>query len=249
LQVTKLFNFKKNTQNEILPAQAPLETEFSADSSPAIGETEISYAVEDTPETAQHDKWIAAAQRGDVNAFNDLVTFYEQRVYNLCYRLLGDSEAAADATQDAFLNAYKALSQYRGGSFKSWLLRIASNQCYDQLRAKARRPASSLDAMLEEAEENGGAALAWMEDEGADPQEHSLRREMLREVGQALEELPFEQRLVVVLSDVQGMSYEEIVEITNCSLGTIKSRLSRGRLKLREILHQNRELFRGELRP
>lgn len=247
MQVSRLFNFKKSNPDEVPPAQPPLETGFSADSAPPI--EEAVQTVEEAAEAAHHARLILAAQQGDLDAFNDLVTFYEQRVYNLCYRLLGDSEAAADATQDAFLNAYRGLSQYRGGSFKSWLLRIASNLCYDQLRAKARRPASSLEAMLAEAEETGGAALAWMEDEGADPQEHAMRHEMLREVSAALQELPYDQRLVVVLSDVQGLSYEEIVQVTNCSLGTIKSRLSRGRLKLREILHKNRELFRDEFRP
>lgn len=243
MQVTKLFKSKKNERPaEIRPVEA--EENFSADSAPALEadfETEAAPVLrllrpEEMAENARLDKLVTAAQKGSLDAFNELVTCYEQRVYNLAYRLLGDSEAAADATQDTFFQAYRALNQYRGGSFKSWLLRIASNLCYDQLRVKARKPSSSLEAMMEEAEENGSSALSYMEEEGSDPQDHALRREMLREVGHALQDLPYEQRLVVVLSDVQGLSYEEIVEITHASLGTVKSRLNRGRLKLREIL-------------
>ncbi len=246
MQVSKLFNLKKNNASNlpVEPIAEVAETTFSADSAPALHIVRP----EETAETIRHDQMVMAAQKGDLNAFNELVTCYEQRVYNLSYRLLGDNEAAADATQDTFFQAYRALGQYRGGSFKSWLLRIASNLCYDQLRAKMRRPSSSLEAILEQAEEVGGSALGWMEDEGADPQDHALRHEILREVGEALQELPYEQRLVVVLSDVQGLSYEEIVSVTGSSLGTVKSRLNRGRLKMREILQKNREPLSGDFR-
>src|ERR671929_1510591 len=88
---------------------------------------------------------VAAAQRGDVESFNALVRLYEGRVYNLCYRMLGDAESAADAAQDAFLSAYRNLRSFRGGSFRSWMLRIATNACYDMLRARKRRPTTSID--------------------------------------------------------------------------------------------------------
>jgi RNA polymerase sigma-70 factor, ECF subfamily len=191
---------------------------------------------------------VAAAQRGDLAAFNQLVTKHEQRVYNLTYRMLNDAEAAADATQDAFFQAYRALAQYRGGSFKSWLLRIASNICYDRLRSRNRRPSTSLDAMIEEAEKVGGSDLGLLEDSQSDPLDFATRRELARELAQALQSLPDEQRVVVVLSDVQGMSYDEIVYITGASLGTVKSRISRGRLKIREYLHKSKELLPGDLR-
>jgi RNA polymerase sigma-70 factor, ECF subfamily len=191
---------------------------------------------------------VAAAQRGDLAAFNQLVTKHEQRVYNLTYRMLNDAEAAADATQDAFFQAYRALAQYRGGSFKSWLLRIASNICYDRLRSRNRRPSTSLDAMIEEAEKVGGSDLGLLEDSQSDPLDFATRRELARELAQALQSLPDEQRVVVVLSDVPGMSYDEIVYITGASLGTVKSRISRGRLKIREYLHKSKELLPGDLR-
>jgi len=243
LQVIKLFNQKKTPI--VLPEPLTLpEVEFPTDAG-AAGPAEVEANVE----IARQEKLVQSAQQGDLAAFNELVICYQQRVYNLSYRLLDDREAAADAAQDTFIHAYRALGQYRGGSFKSWLLRIATNLCYDQLRAKVRRPSTSLEAILEEAEESGGVALGYMEDSGSDPQDHAMRHEMVREVGLALQQLPYEQRLIVVLSDVQGLSYEEIVEVTNCSLGTVKSRLSRGRLKLREHLQKNRELSAEDMRP
>ena len=243
MQVIKLFNQKKTPI--VLPEPLTLpEVEFPTDAG-AAGPAEVEANVE----IARQEKLVQSAQQGDLAAFNELVICYQQRVYNLSYRLLDDIEAAADAAQDTFIHAYRALGQYRGGSFKSWLLRIATNLCYDQLRAKVRRPSTSLEAILEEAEESGGVALGYMEDSGSDPQDHAMRHEMVREVGLALQQLPYEQRLIVVLSDVQGLSYEEIVEVTNCSLGTVKSRLSRGRLKLREHLQKNRELSAEDMRP
>ncbi len=194
------------------------------------------------------DKIVAAAQSGELAAFNRLVALHEQRVYNLTYRMLNDAEAAADATQDAFFQAYRALNQYRGGSFKSWLLRIASNICYDRLRARSRRPTTSLEALIDEAERVGGADLALLEDPQGDPVDHATRHELARELAQALQSLPDEQRIVVILSDVQDMTYEEIVSITGASLGTVKSRLSRGRLKIREYLQKTKELLPGDLR-
>src|ERR671929_1276874 len=93
---------------------------------------------------------VAAAQRGDVASFNELVRLFEGRVYNLCYRMLGDAESAADAAQDAFLSAFRNLRSFRGGSFRSWMLRIATNTCYDALRARKRRPSVSLDSETDE---------------------------------------------------------------------------------------------------
>ncbi len=193
------------------------------------------------------DEMVASAQQGDVAAFNKLVALYEQRVFSLAYRMLGEAESATDATQDCFFQAYRALNQYRGGSFKSWLFRIASNICYDRLRYRNRRPSTSLDELVETAEETGGNLLTILEDSSGDPEDISMRQETLREVAAALNLLPPEQKLVLVLSDVQGLSYEEIVQITGQSLGTVKSRLSRGRTKLREFLAKA-ELLPKDLR-
>lgn len=168
------------------------------------------------------------ARHGSTAAFNQLVAAYQSQVFNTAYRILGDSQAASDATQEAFISAYKGMGGFRGGSFKAWLLRIVTNACYDQFRRRQRHPTSSLDALLvddEDPESIPGAA------EG--PEDHTLRREIRVQVQEALMTLPPDQRTVVVLSDVQGLSYEEIAEVTQTTLGTVKSRLSRAREHLR----------------
>ncbi len=182
---------------------------------------------------------IASAQKGDARAFNQLVLLYQSMVYNLAYRILGDPDAAADATQDAFISAFKAMRKFRGGSFKAWMLRIVTNACYDQLRVKQRRPSESLDDLPVEQDYVG-----YMRDPGEQPLEYVERQELNRTIQDAIRELPAEQRIVVVLSDVQGLSYQEIAQVAGLSLGTVKSRLSRGRAKLRDSLLQ-----RGELLP
>lgn len=186
---------------------------------------------------------IAASRKGDVQSFNQLVLGYQGIVYNLAYRMLNDAEAAADIAQDAFLSAFRGIRAFRGGSFKAWLLRIVSNACYDHLRRKHRRPTSSLESMLD-AEES----LVDFPDPGAGPEDMALRRELLEHVQRGLLCLPIEQRVVVVLSDVQGLSYEEIAAVTNCSLGTVKSRLSRGRAHLRDYLVSKGELLPSQCR-
>jgi RNA polymerase sigma-70 factor (ECF subfamily) len=183
---------------------------------------------------------IASARKGDARAFNQLVPLYQSMAYNLAYRILGDADAAADATQDAFISAYKAMRKFRGGSFKAWILRIVTNSCYDQLRVKKRRPTESLDDLEIDADYVG-----YLRD-GADlPDEAYERRELNQAIQSGILSLPMDQRTVLVLSDMQGLSYQEIAEATGLSLGTVKSRLSRGRAKLRDYLVENQ----GELLP
>ena len=182
---------------------------------------------------------IAAAQRGEIPAFNQLVLTYQSMVYNLAYRILGDADAAADASQDTFLSAFRAIKKFRGGSFKAWLLRIATNTCYDQLRYEQRRPTSSLEAILVEPDHPSSFA-----DPTEGPEDYTLRQELGQVMQAGLNTLPPDQRIALVLSDVQGFSYQEIAEVTRSSLGTVKSRLSRGRAKLRDYL-----LEQGELLP
>jgi RNA polymerase sigma-70 factor (ECF subfamily) len=182
---------------------------------------------------------IASAQGGDVRAFNQLVLLYQSMAYNLAYRILSDSDAAADATQDAFVSAFNAMRKFRGGSFKAWILRIVTNACYDQLRVKQRRPTDSLDDLPVEQDH-----VAHLRDSAEQPDEY-LERQQLGQVIQAgILSLPPDQRVIVVLSDVQGLSYQEIAEVVDLSLGTVKSRLSRARAKLRDYL-----LDQGELLP
>jgi RNA polymerase sigma-70 factor (ECF subfamily) len=182
---------------------------------------------------------IASARKGDAPAFNQLVLLYQSMAYSLAYRILGDPDAAADATQDAFISAFKAMRKFRGGSFKAWILRIVTNACYDQLRVKQRRPSESLDALPVDQDH-----VRYLRDPAEQPHAYLERQELNRLIQAGIQELPVEQRVVVVLSDVQGLSYSEIAEAAGLSLGTVKSRLSRGRARLRDYLLQ-----RGELLP
>jgi RNA polymerase sigma-70 factor (ECF subfamily) len=188
---------------------------------------------------------VTRAGGGDVAAFNALVERYQDLAYGVAYRTLGDPEAAADATQDAFLSAYNAIRGFRGGSFRAWLLRIVTNACYDHGRRAARRPSASLDAIVELA--GGEDALV---DPAPLPDNVALRGELVRVIEASLMELPIEQRTVVVMADLHGLSYGEIAEATATSLGTVKSRLSRGRLHLRDrLLRRAPELSPREDRP
>ncbi|MFN4293970.1 MAG: RNA polymerase sigma factor [Thermoflexales bacterium] len=189
---------------------------------------------------------IRAAQRGDVASFNQLVLAYQSLVYNVAYRILGEPAAAADATQEAFLSAFMHLNDYRGGSFKGWLLRTVTNACYDALRYAQRRPAASLDAGDDADEGRNLADVLPADDE--DPLHAAERSDLRRFIARAALQLPPDQRITFVLSDVQGLSYEEIAEAMQVSLGTVKSRLSRARAKLRDALLAHEELLPDEFR-
>src|SRR4051812_29321124 len=149
-----------------------------------------------------------AAQQGDVAAFNTLVGLYQRQVYNVCYRTLGSAEDAADATQDCFLSAFRGLKTFRGspGAFRGWLLRIAVNACYDQLRRRQRRPTDSLDALAEPDEVSAAERIV---DPEPSPEQQALSAETKRQIERAMDGLAPEQRLTVVLCDVQGLSYDE----------------------------------------
>jgi RNA polymerase sigma-70 factor (ECF subfamily) len=187
---------------------------------------------------------IKEAQKGSVAAFNQLVMAYQGTAYNVAYRVIGNGDAAADACQEAFLKAYQAIKQYRGGSFKSWLLRIVTNACYDQMRYKSRRPATSLEDMTEDSTDHDEKLVNGSER----PEELILRGELNELIQVGINHLPEDQRLVIVLSDVQGFSYQEIAEIVGQPLGTVKSRLSRGRQRLRDFLLEQKELLPSQYR-
>jgi RNA polymerase sigma-70 factor (ECF subfamily) len=186
---------------------------------------------------------IDSARKGDARAFNQLVLFYQSMAYNVAYRILNDPDAAADATQDAFLKAFKAMRKFRGGSFKAWLLRIVTNACYDQLRRKQRRPTSSLDDLPVEADHS-----PYLHDPAEQPDEFVERQELGNTIQAGIATLPVEQRMVLVLSDIQGLSYNEIADVTGLSLGTVKSRLSRARARVRDYLMTQRELLPAQYR-
>lgn len=181
---------------------------------------------------------IKQAQKGDVAAFNRLVLHYQEMVYNVAYRIMGQPQAAEDATQDAFISAYKSLNRFRGGSFKSWLMRIVTNGCYDELRRRKRRPQSSLDEITEDME-----SPAFLRSPNEGPEGHQQRVELAQAIEDCLEGLPDDQRITAVLCDIEGYDYNEIAQITSSTLGTVKSRISRARAKLRDCLQGVAELL------
>ncbi len=181
---------------------------------------------------------IQAAQHGDVESFNTLVLAYQTRAYNLAYRRVGEPDAAAAATQEAFIAAYNNLRQFRGGSFKAWLMRIVTNACYDELRRRKRRPVVSTEELDDEASPH----RLYGEPDGSP--EHVIDQHALAEAIQdCLDGLNADYRVVAILSDVQGYEYREIAEIARVSLGTVKSRLSRARQHLRDCLQGAGELL------
>ncbi|MGI8424614.1 MAG: RNA polymerase sigma factor [Chloroflexota bacterium] len=185
---------------------------------------------------------IARAQAGNRVAFNQLVIRHQDQVYTLCFRLTGNAEDAADATQEAFLSAFKHVADYRGGAFTAWLLRIASNACHDLHRYRKRRPAASLDASPDGGAEDESASRD-IPDESPGPETETLRGELTGVLQQGLLALPEDQRLAVVLCDQYGYDYQSIADLTDAELGTVKSRINRARRKMRDFLHPHRELL------
>lgn len=181
---------------------------------------------------------IAAAKRGSERAFEQLVRANEKKVYTLCLRMCGDPADAEEAAQEAFLAAWKGLPSFRGDSaFSTWLHRLAANACIDLLRRTRRTRAElSLDDEL----------AAEPVDERASPQRELERREQREAVQRGLAALPDEHRTVLVLREVEQLSYAEIAEATGLELGTVKSRISRARAQLRNYLLSQGNLFGRE---
>jgi len=181
---------------------------------------------------------VERAQAGDLGAFNDLVTCYQDQLYGLVARMVPDPDQAADAVQEAFFSAYRNLDSFRGGSVKSWLSRIAINAAMDLQRARKRRPVQPYPELDDD---------SWQPPTGedADPERQVVTGERVRVLTAALAAIGDDQRAAIVLFDVEGFDYGEIAEMTGVSLGTVKSRIHRGRLALRRRLEAQMELFRG----
>jgi len=184
---------------------------------------------------------ITSAQRGDLDAFNTLVLHYQDIVFNTALRILGDEDQAADATQEAFISAFRNITSFRGGSFKSWLMRTVTNACYDELRRKKRRPTTPLEPETDDGEEMD--TPRWLADPSLTPEQAAEAAEVEHALQHCLDALPTDFRTVVVLADIQGLDYTEVAASVRVPLGTIKSRLARARLRLRECLQGFAELL------
>lgn len=184
---------------------------------------------------------IRAAQRGDLEAFNELVLLYQDLLFRIAVNIFGDEDAAADVTQQAFLSAFRNLRTFRGGSLRSWLSRITVNACYDELRHGSRTKNIPLQTYNEDGEEMESAA--WLTDPGPSPEEQVERSDLEDAIQNSLQALPEHYRTVAVLVDVEGLSYEEVAAALSLPVGTVKSRLARARNALRNSLQHYPDLI------
>ncbi len=180
---------------------------------------------------------VAASLSGDPDAFNRLVELYQDYLFALTVRVVNDREAAADAVQEAFFNAYRNLHRFHGDSFRSWITRIALNAATDILRVRKRRPADPYPEWEDE---------SWQPpaDESEGPERAAMIRSRDRALAAALQRVTPDQRAAILLYDIEGYDYQEIAEMQGVSLGTVKSRIHRGRLALRDLLTPQMDLFR-----
>jgi RNA polymerase sigma-70 factor (ECF subfamily) len=188
-------------------------------------------------EAARDQRLVGRALAGDLDAFNELVGHYQDLLFGLTYRIVRDRETAADAVQEAFFSAYRNLDRFRGTTFRAWLSRIAINAATDVLRLRKRRPADPYPEWEDD---------SWQPPTGPDddPEQQATHRARAKAIVIAMEAITVDQRRAILLFDVEGFDYQEIADITEVSLGTVKSRIHRGRLALRDLLADQMELFR-----
>jgi RNA polymerase sigma-70 factor (ECF subfamily) len=194
---------------------------------------------QDCPDSWNEVNLVKAAQKGDLEAFTSLVIAYQDRIFNLAVRILGDEEVADDITQSTFMTAYTQLPRFRNGSFHGWLYRIATNACYDEFRQQKRHPVLSMDDkyLFDECI----VPVYQLQYSDASPEREAERDEQARIIQSALGQLKPDQRIVIVLVDQQELDYQEAARVLHIPIGTVKSRLSRGRAHLHAILKKYNE--------
>lgn len=184
---------------------------------------------------------IQSAQRGDLDAFNQLVLAYQDRLFNIAAGMLGDEDNAADAVQNAFIHAFRNLFYFRGGSFDSWLFRILKNVCYDELRRQKRQFTLPLEPICDDGEEFD--TPLWLMDTSQDPTSTAEGAELTRAIQCGLQTLAPEYRMALILVDIDGLGYAEAAAVASVPIGTVKSRLARARMKLCQALRQHIDLL------
>ena len=205
------------------------------------GEAAAADGVRPLPQNTEERRLVDRSRRGDLEAFDQLVRLYEKNVYSTAYRLSGSYDDASDIAQEAFVRAWNNLKSFRGDSaFSTWLYRIVTNVFLDDRKRKRARPHRSLEEVMTLEE---STVTRQFEDPTPGPQDVAEGDERRKILEMAIKTLPEEQRVMVVLYHTQGLSYEEIAEITKCPMGTVKSRLNRARLALRDRLSPAAELF------
>lgn len=202
-------------------------------------------------ETTSETLLIKSAQRGDMDAFNELALHYQDLLYRISLRVVRDECVAQDALQEAMIHAFRYIRSFRGGNFKSWLARVTVNASYDELRRSKRHNGIPLELFTSEGDEI--ESPDWMRDPASGPEDRAEQSELQRALHSCIKSLVPDYRLMVILVDMEGMSYEEAAYVANVPVGTVKSRLSRARMQLRESLQSYQNLlpsaYRMELVP
>lgn len=185
------------------------------------------------------EELVVRSQNGDIDAFEELVSRYERKIYTVAYRLISNPDDASELTQEAFLKAFQGIKNFRGeASFQTWLCRIVTNVCRDELRKRYRKP---VDWLEEKITLDEGEVTRQVPSKEPGPEEVYEQKELQERLQDLIATLSPEFRLALVLRDIQGFSYEEIAEHLDCSLGTVKSRINRARNYLKEKLVLDRE--------
>ncbi len=219
---------------EIVRAAVATDSEPAVPTPPANRDARRPF---DEQSNARDRQLVERAVAGDLDAFNQLVELYQGYLFSLVVRVVNDRDSAADAVQEAFFSCYRNIHRFRGDSFRSWLTRIALNAATDILRYRKRRPADPYPEWEDD---------AWQPPAGEDasPEREAMRRSTASLLQSALARISTDQRTAIVLYDVEGFDYQEIADMTHVSLGTVKSRIHRGRLALRDLLGSDVELLR-----
>jgi len=184
---------------------------------------------------------INSAQDGDMEAFNTLALTYQDMLYRIALRIVHDECIAEDALQEAMIHAFRHIKSFRGGNFKSWLARVTVNASYDELRRGKRHLALPLEQFTSEGEEI--ESPEWMRDPTSGPEERAEESELQRALQSCIRSLVPDYRLMVILVDMEGMSYEEAAHVAHVPVGTVKSRLARARMQLRKSLQTYQNLL------
>ena len=185
--------------------------------------------------------FLERAKSGDIAAFEQLIESYQRKIFNIALRMLGNYDDAGDLTQEVLIRIYKSIKSFKEqSSFSTWIYRITTNVCLDEIRRRRNRKAISLD---EEIKLDDGDMKRQIESDEPSPEETAEAEDLKRIVNDAIARLSEEHRTVIVLRDIQGLSYEEISEVLKCPEGTVKSRINRARQALKNILVSKRELL------
>ncbi|MBM7686418.1 RNA polymerase sigma factor [Defluviitalea raffinosedens] len=185
-------------------------------------------------ENKDEKRLVNKAKNGNIAAFEELITAHEVKIYNIAYRMFHNEEDAKDLSQEIFIKVFENIGKFKGNSsFSTWLYRIATNTCIDELRRRKGKETYSIDAEVETDEGNMKREYS---DLKPNPEEMAINKEVSIQIQNAMDHLSEEHKTAIILRDLQGLEYNEISEILECSLGTVKSRISRARRQLIELL-------------